>query len=207
MEITYSTDGKFAYCDELRFCRDERTGYYLNAREHKRLHRYVWEKHNGEIPKGFHVHHKDFDKSNNDISNLELLRSEDHEKLHSDKLTEEEREWRAKNVIQNAMPKAKKWHRSAEGRKWHKEHGGRVFANLPMIEFICEECGERFESKKQGSKFCSNKCRAANRRKTGVDDIAKKCTRCGKEYKENRYKKSKYCKECRDFVRGRSREC
>ena len=37
-----------------------------------RLHREVWKYHNGEIPKGYHVHHIDSNKNNNSIDNLEL---------------------------------------------------------------------------------------------------------------------------------------
>ena len=51
--------------------------YYLCGeyfqRKGRRLHRAVWEHHNGKIPNGYHVHHKDGDRNNNDISNLELL--------------------------------------------------------------------------------------------------------------------------------------
>lgn len=49
------------------------------------LHRYVWHKHKGSIPAGYVVHHKDEDKSNNDISNLELMKFEDHSAHHGKK--------------------------------------------------------------------------------------------------------------------------
>ena len=48
--------------------------YY--ERYKKRLHRAVWEYHNGPIPKGYHVHHKDNDRANNQIENLESYQSE-----------------------------------------------------------------------------------------------------------------------------------
>lgn len=34
------------------------------------------------IPKGYHVHHKDFNPLNNNLDNLELLTNSDHMKLH-----------------------------------------------------------------------------------------------------------------------------
>ena len=37
------------------------------------VHRLVWEAFNGEIPKGFEINHIDHDKSNNSLSNLELV--------------------------------------------------------------------------------------------------------------------------------------
>ena len=72
---------KFVYFDGYKFTRDNKTGYYLNSTIRQRLHRYVWEFYNGPIPKGYHIHHKDFNKANNDISNLQLLSLEEHEKI------------------------------------------------------------------------------------------------------------------------------
>lgn len=46
------------------------------------LHRYIWEYHNGKIPKNMVIHHKDFNKENNDISNLQLMTEFDHKSLH-----------------------------------------------------------------------------------------------------------------------------
>lgn len=46
-------------------------------------HRYIWEKANGPIPDGYEVHHKDEDKTNNDISNLECIPISKHRSLHS----------------------------------------------------------------------------------------------------------------------------
>ena len=37
------------------------------------IHRIVWETFNGLIPKGFEINHIDHDKSNNSLSNLELV--------------------------------------------------------------------------------------------------------------------------------------
>lgn len=45
-------------------------------------HRWTWEKHHGKIPKGHHIHHKDGNKRNNSLENLELLTAEEHRKKH-----------------------------------------------------------------------------------------------------------------------------
>jgi len=59
-------------------------GYYRRTtRGRSYLHQDVWEFHNGPIPDGHDIHHVDEDKSNNAISNLEILTCEDHGKLHS----------------------------------------------------------------------------------------------------------------------------
>jgi hypothetical protein len=45
-------------------------------------HRLVWENHNGKIPKGYFIHHKDGNKLNNDINNLEILTPMEHKRKH-----------------------------------------------------------------------------------------------------------------------------
>lgn len=49
------------------------------------MHQVVWAEANGqtEIPKGFVVHHKDHNKSNNSPDNLELFSRKDHAQYHA----------------------------------------------------------------------------------------------------------------------------
>ena len=51
-------------------------------RIYRRKHRVIWETFNGDIPDGMTIDHIDFDKTNNDISNLRLLSLEDNSKRH-----------------------------------------------------------------------------------------------------------------------------
>ena len=65
----------------------EKAGYYriISSKEGnygKRLHRLIYEKHYGKIPEGYHIHHIDGDKLNNEISNLECLTASEHVSLH-----------------------------------------------------------------------------------------------------------------------------
>jgi len=46
------------------------------------LHRAVWESIYGEIPPKYHIHHKDSNILNNDISNLECLSPAEHYRVH-----------------------------------------------------------------------------------------------------------------------------
>lgn len=46
------------------------------------LHRHVWEDAHGQIPEGYHIHHRDQNKSNNALDNLELLEGRRHLSLH-----------------------------------------------------------------------------------------------------------------------------
>ena len=48
------------------------------------VHVVEWERHNGSVPKGMIVHHKDENKMNWNIDNLELLTRSEHIKKHSD---------------------------------------------------------------------------------------------------------------------------
>lgn len=45
-------------------------------------HRYVYEQANGPIPDGYVIHHKDHNKQNNSLENLECLSKHDHDNYH-----------------------------------------------------------------------------------------------------------------------------
>ena len=55
---------------------------HLKVRNGKTIHRMVWEYYNGEIPEGYVIHHKDENKLNNSIDNLQLLTRKEHKILH-----------------------------------------------------------------------------------------------------------------------------
>src|SRR4051794_23532661 len=48
-------------------------------------HVVVWEAANGPVPKGYVVHHRDHDKHNNELSNLELMTHQAHSEHHNQK--------------------------------------------------------------------------------------------------------------------------
>lgn len=58
-------------------------GYYaLTSSSRVYLHRYVWETEVGPIPPGFDIHHKDENRANNEITNLECISKSAHTKKH-----------------------------------------------------------------------------------------------------------------------------
>lgn len=203
-EVQYADNGDIAIFNGKSFRRDKRTGYYLagSARDggrRKRLHVYVWEYHNGTIPEGYQVHHIDHNKSNNEIDNLQILTNSEHQSLHGREMSEEERERRRNNLIENAIPKAKEWHRSENGRKWHSQNAKKQWESKQATEYECTNCGKHFESRHRYSaksnRFCCNACKAAYRRKSGIDDTEIKCRHCGNIYTCNKYHIKK-CPKC-----------
>lgn len=76
----------------------DRKGYaciWLNARD-TRLHVLIWERANGPKPLGHEIHHRDEDKANFTLSNLELLTNADHQRLHAGWIKDCRGQWAAK---------------------------------------------------------------------------------------------------------------
>lgn len=197
---------KFVWFNGVKFTRDNETGYYLNSTIRKRLHRYIWEYHNGPIPKGSHIHHIDGDKSNNVIENLMLLGHGEHATLHGNERAEKAYNEMIRNLNENARPKASEWHGSREGKEWHKKHYENTKDKLHIKKiFECKECGLRFKAIDNGlTSFCSNKCKSKWRRKSGIDDEVRVCSYCGNNYKVNKYKKNKTCsRSCSNKLRAK----
>lgn len=181
----------------MRFTKSGGRKYYRSTKAKYDLHRYIWIHNNGEIPEGFHIHHKDGNVENNELSNLECINGRKHLSLHGKNLSEETKEKMRKNLaIQN--PKAKEWHSSEEGKKWHKEHYEKTKDKLFVeIKLVCRCCGKEYTTTKHDSKFCSNNCRSKNRRNLGIDNVVKMCEYCGKEYISNKYQNIRFCsKSC-----------
>lgn len=135
-------------------------GYYYQHKG-KRLHRAVWEYFNGEIQEGYHVHHIDENRHNNDIENLSLMPGIEHTQMHA--VTEGRRE-NGRRAIRIAIELAPEWHRSEEGKEWHRQHAKAVWENhREPHEEVCTECGKLFLSRDMGHKgnhFCHQNCRA-----------------------------------------------
>lgn len=143
--------------------------YYLCGnyyqRKGVRLHRKVWEYHNGEIPEGYDIHHKNNDKSDNNIDNLEMLSRYDHHVVH---MKSPERVEKSRRDIAKAISKAPEWHGSEAGKEWHSMQGKENYKKRTMNTYICTFCGKEFQTKhiygENSNHFCHNNCKAAYRR-------------------------------------------
>jgi hypothetical protein len=96
----------------------------------KYLHREVWEEHYGPIPPRYIVHHKDGDKSNYNIENLEMMEKGTHIRLHRRDAGEAQR-----------IKKLKE--------SWKKR---------PEKKYTCCHCGDEFYTKSRRARHCSIDC-------------------------------------------------
>ena len=187
---------KYQKFNGVYFYEEKERGYYRNSKLKDRMHRYVWRFYNGEIPEGYHVHHIDGNKGNNDIKNLELIYGSDHLSMHGKMYFENNKEKVRKNLKENAIPKASEWHKSEEGRKFHRELFKKGLSDFIENKVIkeCIQCGKEYETiNTEKPKFCSNKCKSKHRRESGVDDVTKSCENCGSSFVTNKYYKKETC--------------
>ncbi len=86
---SYGRLKSFRKCKEGYICsNNNRMGWYFTVnlfdekgiRYTKRIHRLVAETFIGRIPPGYHVHHKDDNKQNNSVDNLEIIHPVKHRK-------------------------------------------------------------------------------------------------------------------------------
>lgn len=129
--------------------------YY--TRGGKFIHRDVWRTAFGPIPTGCHIHHRDSDLRNNQLSNLECLPAAEHLKIDR----------RPTTFTDGARAAAAEWHRSEEGRLWHRRHAERSksWTKWKREDRPCPECGVIFSAliRKSGNAqiYCSSACKVA----------------------------------------------
>ena len=123
------------------------------------LHLAVWEYHFGKVGKGYHIHHKDHNRKNNDISNLVRFTAFEHLSYHG-KLHPP-----SKEHLDRVRPLTKAWHASEEGREWHRKNSKNAWKKKKKYTKQCQFCGREYETYfPKVSKFCHNNCKAANLR-------------------------------------------
>lgn len=167
VEIINERKQKFG---KYNFWKDKQTGYYKNAQvKPHSLHRYVWEWHNGKIPKGFVIDHIDRNKDNNQIENLRLVTPSENAMNQSPETKLKQKEW-----VDKIRPLTVKWHKSKEGREWHKKHGVEAYKTRKAIKLKCAHCGKEFWTTQYSkrTRFCSENCRmrARTRRLKGLPE-------------------------------------
>lgn len=142
------------------------------------LHREIWASVNGPIPKGFEVHHKNGDKTDNRIENLQLLSTREHRSHHAEQFLRTP-EAKVKAAV-NSLATRQKNASEREGR-----------------DLRCCICNRIYHSRaKHPRRFCSQRCidKARSRRHEPDAGI---CEHCAKGYRRTK-RNQRYCsKRCR----------
>ena len=199
------------YYDGLKWVK-QKSGYYISTNRKingKRwLHQYTYEKEKGAIPEGYHIHHIDKNKDNNDISNLELKNPIEHGHGHTYKDNPERYKKQIEHLNRIRPKKVYKWSQEPDlqKRERHRAAHKRAMALIPPVKYICENCGKEFFNMPNGiHRFCSNACKSAFRRKMGYDNEERICVICGSHYRVNHYSKSKVCsRSCGNVMRAKT---
>ena len=195
------------YFNGIRFALTKGNKYFVNTSLHTSMHRYVWEYYNGEIPKECEIHHKDGNRHNNNISNLECISISEHRRLHGRILTEEQRKRRRDNLNNNVRPKEIEWNKSDEGKQWHKEQLKTRKDNRKMQTCLCKQCNKEFTFFGQKTRqFCSGACAQQYRRDNKLDKIQQTCCVCGTSFLTDKYRPAKTCsRSCANKIWDHSR--
>lgn len=171
------------------------------------LHRVVWMFYHGDIQPGYHIHHIDGDRSNNQPSNLELVPSKKHHQLH---YQADKEAWKLarKAGLCKARDAAKEWHKSEEGRSWHRRHYANVAEKLHegAGELVCLWCKKPFMAGTKRSLFCSRNCKTRHRYHAKTDHEQRICKNCGQQFEANKYASTAYCsRKCSAAANGKKR--
>lgn len=76
-------NGSYCIFEKLVSNRTNKYGYIISKIQNKKvyLHRIIYEYFIGNIPKGYHIHHIDGNKQNNNIDNLQCISPSEHNKV------------------------------------------------------------------------------------------------------------------------------
>ena len=151
------------------------------------IYKAVWRYFYGEIPPNYEIHHKDFDKYNDDISNLQMLTKEEYKKIHSESGKKADGRQILKLVCKTC---GKEYQAVNVGRNGYCSKKCAQKA-LPEVR-ICEICDKKFSiSKYESTKCCSKKCMVEYvKNKTHKKRI---CPFCGKEFDTYKKRTQRYC--------------
>ena len=155
------------------------------------LHRFLWQFYNGEIPDGCDIHHSDFDKENNDISNLELLTKDEHKKIHLSHKFKKSPEKKQKFICKICGKEYEAVNRG--NNNYCSQKCKKIAERARTVKIkICKVCGKEF-STSDDADFCSPKCvgKFLNRQEIKI------CPVCGKTFSDVVSKHRKHCSpEC-----------
>lgn len=162
------------------------------------LHRAVWEQAYGPIPEGCHIHHKNGDKTDNRLENLELLTHGEHSSLHyeakllpyrelalanSQEARERNRQKRLERTLICAFCEKEYHSGSAHPRRFCSSECIEAYRSGAFGSEIrkCEYCAKEYRATKRVQRYCSRKCnsRASEKRAKALIPRTIICAHCG----------------------------
>lgn len=168
------------------------------------LHRDIWAHHHGPVPEGHHIHHVDHDTLNNGIENLACISAAEHFRYHASQPRTEAQLAAIERGLPAFIEKSREWHKSEAAREHHVRNGQLVWELAEWRDSDCEQCGTTFDTRslRRHERFCSNKCKSAWRRASGIDDVDRDCAACGDTFRVNKYKRTITCsRQCGGVIR------
>lgn len=184
-------------------------------------HRLVMERYLGRrLRSDEHVHHRDGNRQNNDLSNLEVLSNAEHQRMHDWPITHQRSRifvpcaWpgcdRTKEVVSSRLKTYKHIYCSNEHRLMalHAKCHSTAMAKRPP-SLMCYWCAQAFYDsgeRYKNAKFCSKACADAAK---VTDNPEKPCERCGTMFHKrftSETAKARFCSEacaCRTMTERR----
>lgn len=181
-----------------RYYRNARVRYYYDPTGNM-LHHAVWVDANGPIPPDHHIHHRNHDRGDNRLVNLQLLTAAEHREHHVSLQRLPALPLRPCAVCGvEFQPAAKAPHvlccsgscGSKKAAQTRKERG--TDKRKPR-SVVCKQCGTTFATKAFNAACCSDECREDRARARAGDDpsydpgryrqpILKRCAACDGEF-------------------------
>lgn len=137
--------------------------WYLSGRYYRRdgelLHRRVYIDAHGNPGPGWHVHHRNHDRHDNRLTNLEARVAGDHLAHHSSNPTDAQRAARSSNA---AAASAGNANLTPEQRA---DAAARGWVDIELHLVVCASCGHPFRTPfPSRARYCGGTCRARARR-------------------------------------------
>jgi len=169
--------------EKFCLCKD---GHLKNTQA---IHQRVWRYNYGEVPKGYEIHHIDHDKTNNDISNLQLMTRGEHQAHHNPKGSTRKK---LQTFVCEVCGKEYQAYKCGSNRFCSSLCRSRYRQQNETFSKTCPQCGKKFETyRSNNATYCSHACAMDAKRKYQPEKRI--CPICGKEFTTVAYKNQRFC--------------